>query len=454
MMVLRPRPAAPGTHAQERPRQNTICSVKGEPPRPYITRVPFCYSLLLFLFLSFTLFIIHAPPDRKNMNQLEQRIAEIIKKEGPIAFEKFMEMALYYPDMGYYSSPERMIGRAGDFFTSPHQHPIFGAMIARQLLEMWEVMGRPSQFRAVEVGAGEGYLSKDIFDYLCRHSEDPEVNSQKKGFLGALSYSIVEPFYHFRRKQRDILKGHAETRKITWSSSLKDENEIRGCIFSNELLDAFPVHLIEMGDGADNGLKEIFVGFAGNEFIEEKHGPSEEIKEYIEQFNITMRPGYRTEVNLRIREWLDEAAGALTEGFILTIDYGYTAREYYAEERSQGTLLCYHKHQFNEHFYSHVGKQDITAHVNFSSVKRWGDERDLKTLGYCPQGTFLAASGIDEVITELYAGSSDYMSEVSKIKTLILPQGMGETHSFMVQYKGNGSPELRGFSMRNQAKAL
>jgi SAM-dependent MidA family methyltransferase len=209
-----------------------------------------------------------------------------------------------------------------------------------------------------------------------------------------------------------------------------------------------------MENAADNGLKEIFVGFDGKEFIEKKHGAAAEIKEYIEQFHINMRPGYRTEINLRIREWLDEAAGALAEGFILTIDYGYTSREYYAEERSQGTLLCYHKHRFNEHFYKYVGEQDITAHVNFSSLKKWGEERGLKTLGYCPQGTFLAASGIDEVITELYAGSSDYMSEVSKIKTLILPQGMGETHSFMVQYKGAGSPELRGFSMRNQADAL
>ena len=111
-------------------------------------------------------------------------------------------------------------------------------------------------------------------------------------------------------------------------------------------------------------------------------------------------------------------------------------------------------HQFNETFYKNIGKQDITAHVNFSSVKLWGEERGIKTLGYCPQGTFLVASGIDEIITELYAGSPDYLSEVSKIKTLILPQGMGESHNFMVQYKGRGSPLLRGFSMRNRLNSL
>ncbi|GBE40173.1 MAG TPA: hypothetical protein ENH45_01200 [Nitrospirae bacterium] len=388
------------------------------------------------------------------MNQLEQRIAEKIQKDGPVTFEKFMEMALYYPEMGYYSCAERMIGRAGDFFTSPHQHPIFGAMIAKQLIEMWEIMGCPSEFNSVEVGAGAGYLSKDIFDYLCKPAGDPELADKKKHFLTSLRYSIVEPFFHFRKKQRDILKDHAEERKIIWTSSLKEAREIRGCIFSNELLDAFPMHLIEMEDNIETGPKEICVGFDGKEFIEEKIDASNEITDYIKQFDLDLLPGYRTEVNLRIRDWLDELTAALAEGFILTIDYGYTSRAYYSEERSQGTLLCYHKHQFNENFFQHVGKQDITAHINFSSVKTWGEERGLSTLGYCPQGTFLTASGIDEIITELYAGSPDYLAEISKIKTLILPQGMGETHSFMVQYKGKGSPILRGFSMRNQMDAL
>ena len=209
-----------------------------------------------------------------------------------------------------------------------------------------------------------------------------------------------------------------------------------------------------MEDDIEIGPKEICVGFDGKEFIEERIDASDEIKDYIKHFGLDLLPGYRTEINLKIKDWLNEASEALAEGFILTIDYGYTSKAYYAEERSKGTLLCYHKHQFNENFYQHVGKQDITAHVNFSSVKIWGEERELKTLGYCPQGTFLAASGIDEIITELYAGAPDYMSEVSKIKTLILPQGMGETHSFMVQYKGKGIPELRGFSMRNQMDSL
>ncbi len=176
---------------------------------------------------------------------------------------------------------------------------------------------------------------------------------------------------------------------------------------------------------------------------------SQEIVDYISQFSINLHPGYRTEINLRIRNWLEELNSILSTGFLLTIDYGYSSKEYYSEDRIKGTLLCYHRHLYNENPYQHIGEQDITAHVNFSSLKLWGDELGLKTIGYCSQGTFLAASGIDEVIIELYFHSADYLSEISKIKGLIMPQGMGESHSVMIQFKGDGLPELRGFSMRN-----
>jgi SAM-dependent MidA family methyltransferase len=113
------------------------------------------------------------------MNPLEQKIIEKIQNEGPITFEKFMEMALYYPELGYYSSPDTTIGRKGDFYTSPHLHPIFGAMIGKQLMEMWNVMGRPTDFHAVEIGAGVGYLCKDIFDYLCKPSSNSSLLRDK-----------------------------------------------------------------------------------------------------------------------------------------------------------------------------------------------------------------------------------------------------------------------------------
>jgi SAM-dependent MidA family methyltransferase len=416
------------------------------------------------------------------MKPLEQSIIDRIRKEGPITFEAFMEMALYHPAMGYYASPQTTIGRDGDFYTSPHLHQVFGAMIGRQLMEMWIIMGRPSCFHSVEIGAGAGYLCRDIFDYLLKPSEGSPLVREKSDFLSSLRYVIVEPYDHFQERQRGLLdnlfknppsplptgqagpfskvgnktiepphipkeSGHF----ISWVRSLNELNDINGCIFSNELLDAFPVHLVQM----DNGLKEVYVAYNDGKFEEKSDEIStEDIVHYFNQSHIELQTGYRTEINLRIRKWLEDINTALSQGFIFTIDYGYTAREYYSDDRTKGTLLCYHKHLFNENPYQYIGEQDITAHVNFSSLKQWGEEFGLKAIGYCPQGTYLVAAGIDEVITELYSGSPDYFSEISKIKGLIVPQGMGESHSVMIQFKGDGLPGLRGFSMRNLADSL
>ncbi|MEK7698054.1 MAG: SAM-dependent methyltransferase [Nitrospirota bacterium] len=381
-----------------------------------------------------------------------------------------MDIALYYPELGYYTSPNLEIGRKGDFYTSPHLHKIFGAMIGKQLEEMWKILERPSVFHAVEIGAGAGYLCKDILDYL-----------KNREMFNSLIYVIVELNPVMRDRQKNFLSYFSDN--VKWISFLRELNNIRGCIFSNELLDAFPVHIIEMENnlpsppdnpptspfnkGGQRGifkgelgafsdkLKEIYVAFDGKNIIEQKLDiSSPNLLKYLEEFNIDIASGYRTEINLKLNDWLKEISEILTEGFILTIDYGYTAKEYYDEERSKGTLLCYYKHQVNENPYENIGEQDITAHVNFSSLRKWGEEIGFKTIGYCPQGTFLIALGIDEAITELYSNSPDYESEILKIKGLILPQGMGESHRVMIQYKGERLPALRGFSMRNQINTL
>jgi len=372
---------------------------------------------------------------------IREIIIERIRKEGPITFRDFMDMALYYPESGYYNSRRSVIGRNGDFYTSPHLHPVFGAVIAKVMAEIWDLMGRPDPFHIIEAGAGAGHLCRDILDYLSKTSNI---------FLSALRYIIVEINPFFRKTQKALIGDYGE--RIQW---VKDTGDIReplvGCILSNELLDSFPVHLVVMEDK----LREIYVDVRNNDFIEVKQDVSTNyIIEYFNEFNIELPHNYRTEVNLMIRDWLGEMEGILREGFLITIDYGYTAEEYYSEDRYRGTLLCYYQHRVNENPYEHIGGQDITAHVNFSSLHRWGMEYGFKTIGYCPQGTFLVASGIDEIITELYIDSPDYQFIVASIKGLILPQGMGETHKVMIQYKGDGRPELKGFSLRNYLKNL
>jgi SAM-dependent MidA family methyltransferase len=372
------------------------------------------------------------------VSPLEKKIIEKITNEGPITFEAFMEMALYEPGLGYYASENTDIGKAGDFFTSQHLHPVFGAMIGRQLEEMWKTLGSPSVFHTVELGAGTGLLCLDIMNYL-----------RDKALFDALTYVIVEINPFLRDKQEKLLHPYAGKRK--WVSSLQEISAIEGCILSNELLDAFPVHLVEMNEE----LKEIYVTVDNDHFAEIKEPLSTDaLARYLKEFSIELPAGYRTEINLRVKDWLASSSEILSKGFILTIDYGYPAREYYSEERNRGTLLCYYRHQVNENPYQNAGGQDVTAHVNFSSVKKWGEEFGLKTLGFCNQGTFFVSLGIDEFMGELFTNSSDYLFEIAKIKRLILPGTIGETHKVMVQYKGTDNPNLRGFAIKNQKDRL
>ncbi|MBI4690278.1 MAG: SAM-dependent methyltransferase [Nitrospirae bacterium] len=360
-----------------------------------------------------------------------------------------MEMALYEPDLGYYASGNTRIGRAGDFYTSSHLHPVFGVMLGKQIEEMWEIMGRPEDFRIIEIGSGMGYLCKDMLEYLSDARCMIHDARREREIYKHLQYIIVELNPAMREQQKYLLADFSD--KVRWVASLKELGNIRGCIISNELLDAFPVHLIEM----EEEIKEVFVCLDGEKLVEIKNQPNtEEIDKYLKEFSIELPKGYRTEINLRIKEWLRVINDVLSEGFILTIDYGYPAWDYYSEDRNRGTLLCYHKHQIVEDPYLNVGEQDITAHVNFSSLKKWGEDIGMKTIGFCKQGTFLISLGIDEEIARIHKNSSDYLFEVARIKKLILPGTLGETHKVMIQYKGSGEPKLKGFSFKNLKEKL
>ena len=364
-----------------------------------------------------------------------------------MSFETFMDMALYFPGLGYYAKETTKIGRSGDFYTGPHLHPIFGAMIGRQMEEIWALMGRPDLFRVIEMGAGMGYGARDMLDYLKRSSVGSRQSKGKETCFEHLLYTIVELNPAIKAKQQELLS-HSRG-KVNWVSDLKEIGTVRGCFLSNELLDAFPVRLVRM----DKKLMEIAVAAEGDEFVEVMVPCGEFVREYFRELDIELPEGYRTEVNFRLKDWIRNVSAALSEGFVITIDYGYPAWDYYSEERNRGTLLGYYQHQVIEDPYRNVGEQDLTAHVNFSSAKKWGEEFGLRTVGFGPQGSYLVSLGIDEVITELYGDSPDTF-ETAKIKGLIFPQGMGESHKVMIQYKGDTEPELRGFALRNQIGKL
>ena len=388
------------------------------------------------------------------MNPLEKKICERIRRDGPLTFETFMEMALYDPEYGFYASDKARIGKEGDFYTSSCLHPAFGAVVAKQMVEMWTVMDKPEMFTILEMGAGDGYMCKDILEYL----EGPEavsVNAQSEGltvmheFSLHVRYVIVEKNPWQVQRQKENVRDHIK--KVSWYSDIRDAGNITGCVFSNELLDAFPVHLVKMEDT----LKEIFVDHDGNAFRERSLSVSTDaLTQYFVDAGVTLSAGHTTEVNLRMKNWLSDINAVLEKGFVFTIDYGHPAEEYYCDDRDRGTLMCYHRHQHSEDFFAHIGEQDITAHVDFSSLRRWGAEMGFHPVGYCSQGTFLLANGIDREIARLAETSPDYLFELARIKKLFMPQGLGESHKVMIQYKGSGVPKLKGFSIRNQLRIL
>ncbi len=373
------------------------------------------------------------------MNILEQKIRERIAAKGPMCFSEFMAAALYEPGLGYYMREDLEIGARGDFYTSPHLHPVFGAMIARQAEECWEVMGRPAEFQIVEAGSGRGFLALDMLDFL-----------KGRELYTKLSYHIVELNSSMAGRQAGLLRAHNE--KITWHDVLAGAGPVRGMIITNELLDALPVHLVVMlGE-----LKEIYIAVRDGALAEEP-GPlsSGLVQEYFDEFNVEFSEGMRTEAHLSMKKWLKEASGALEDGFLLSIDYGFPAAQYYSQDRPYGTLLCYHQHTDNEDFLSNIGQQDMTAHVNFSALMRWGMEMGLYPLGFTRQGPYLVSLGLDQQISETYTNGKGLGRDLSKVQNLIMGGTMGDTHKVMLQctkqYRGS---RPRGFGLRNQLESL
>ena len=370
---------------------------------------------------------------KNQTEELTLQLQQQIDSAAGITFAKFMEQALYHPEYGYYTAERERIGKKGDFFTSSSVHSCFGRLIARQLEQMWQLLGR-GDFVIVEQGAGEGHLCLDILDALSETA--PE-------FYDYLEYRLIEISPDNRQRQEELLQHHLSSGRVTWCE-LADMQEIQGCFISNELLDAFPVHLIEKHAGE---LREIYVVNKDGCFSEELRPlSSNSIEEYFQSVNIEPAEGNRCEVNLAAGDWMSQVAGALQRGFVLTIDYGYLAEELYAPYRHAGTLLCYHQHQTNENPYQRVGGQDITAHIDFTSLQKVGEQYNLETLYFGQQYQFLMGLGFLEMLIELESRETDPAKAQAlrmNLKTLILPEGgMGESFKVLIQGKNVGCPEL------------
>lgn len=384
--------------------------------------------------------------DQVDDSKLRGIILDRIGQRGRIPFADFMAACLYEPGLGYYTSPGRKVGAEGDFYTSINVHRVFGRLIAREICRMWEEMGCPASFDIVEAGAGHGQLATDVLDAIC------ELNSR---LYEGVRLTLIEAEPSLAEVQGKLLERHLA--KVSWSTPADlAEGKLRfsGCLYSNELIDSFPTHLVEM---TPDGLREVFVAAEGDQFSEVIDSPSTtELEAYLSRLGITLNPGQRTEINLNAVRWLESAAASLERGFILTIDYGYLAPELYGSMRLNGTLLCYYRHTTEENPYIRVGLQDITTHVDFTTLALRGEELGLSKVWYGEQYRFLMAAGMMQELMALEAAAKTEKEQIAiriSLKKLILPEGgMGDTFKVLVQAKGVDRPQL--LCMRDWGKLI
>jgi len=310
---------------------------------------------------------------------LQQLIIERIQREGPISFYDYMQMALYEPDYGYYVTGPARMGWEGDYYTSSDISSLFAHCMGRQLVRMWEQLERPDPFVVLEQGAGRGDLARQI---------RKETERARPDMYPALVYRIEDI-----RAGEDALKA-------------SDSDTHVSVLLSNELVDAFPVHVVEKrGDH----LYEVFVDVHHGRLHEVLDEPSSvQVANYLDSYNIPWRTydeSWRAEINLDALRWLQRSAqllsGPTNRGFLLTIDYGDEARALYTRERQRGTLACYYQHQLTERPLVKPGEQDITAHINFSALIDEGQRQGLHLHTFTTQKAWLEEMGLMEEVERL-----------------------------------------------------
>ena len=372
---------------------------------------------------------------------VDQEIRALIHKHGRITFAQFMQACLYSPHGGFYSSRGTRIST--HFGTSPTSHPVFGALIARQLEQMWHLLGDPPVFHVIEVGSGDGALAQSIVQACWRMA--PRL-AQVLCYVAA-DYDprwLPSPAHPFAwdngtgdgmsPSRRDALLGVQRVK----TEGLRAFRKVVGCILCNELIDNFPVHRFAIQGGR---VKEVFVTLAGGTLTEVLDEPSSpRIEERLSSLGLSLTEGYRGEVNLAMEDWTGQLAQALDRGFILTIDYGQLATDLYSHQNNQGTLVCYHRHVVSRDPYQHIGHQDMTCQVDFTSLMRLGDRHGLATVGYALQRQFLTNLGFSSCLDALQTqGLSAARTALSRMAmmTLVDPNEYGD-FKVLAQAKGHG----------------
>ncbi|MDX2218344.1 MAG: class I SAM-dependent methyltransferase [Burkholderiales bacterium] len=352
---------------------------------------------------------------------------------GWIGFDRFMDLALYAPGLGYYTAGARKFGPAGDFVTAPEISPLFGRCLARQIAEVLKQTGGS----VLELGPGSGKLAEDILAELAALRVLPD------------EYLLLEVSADLRERQRERLSTHGEYSRMRWLDELPAD--FTGVILANEVLDVLPVHLVTYVEGwaFERGVALDAEGaFMWKDKLVES-GPLVTLAPAIASKHLAGQPpmGYLTEISPQCAAWTRTLVQSLKRGAILLVDYGFRAAEYYHPSRTGGTLMCHYRHHAHPDPFFHPGLQDITAHVDFTAVADAGIEAGAEVLGYTTQAGFLLASGLATLLQEVDASDpARYLPITTQAQRLISPAEMGEFFKVLGLGKGVAAPS--GFSAR------
>jgi SAM-dependent MidA family methyltransferase len=365
------------------------------------------------------------------------RLRDLIAADGPITFARFMELALYDPNDGYYTTDGGRPTREGDYLSAPEMHPIFGATVAIQVEETWQRLGRPATFRLREEAAGSGALGLAILDAL------------SSGCRAAIRYQPVEAAPAREAAVRERLT--AAGLGAALAPSGEDGAPIAGVVLANELLDALPVHRVTVRGGQ---LREVHVAWRDDWFVDEAMAPSTpELARTLRGAGVELVEGQIAEIGLAGQAWLRRVAGRLERGLIIVIDYGHAAADLYDPGRRPGGLLrTYRRHHVGDDPYRFVGEQDITAHVDWTTLERVAREADLVVLGRTTQAEFLTGLGLGDVLVGWSSrpgvDQAAYLAARAAVVRLLDPRALG---GFGVLLLGRGIesvPPLRGLGFR------
>ena len=377
---------------------------------------------------------------------LKRRIVDDIAAAGGwIGFDRFMELALYAPAMGYYSGGARKFGAAGDFVTAPEISSAFARTVATQALQIMAA----SAMQIIEVGAGSGRLAADLLLELELRGALPE------------RYAIIELSGELRERQRATIAERAPQLidRVVWLDALPERFD--GLVLANELLDAMPVQLVVWGhDDDEQTIFERGVSVQGGEFIWIDRPASGRVLERAQQLGeersaeAPLPPGYLSEIGLTAADWTASWATIIGRGALLLFDYGFPRHEYYHQQRSSGTLMCHYRHHAHGEPFFLPGLQDITAHVDFTAIVEAGFDAGFEFLGYTTQATFLLNCGLTDVLSRIPADDlARYLPQSQAAQKLISPAEMGELFKVVALGKGIALP-LIGFARGDRGASL